>query len=244
MGFAFFVEVQPRVRPHVLASRAIGDVAIKISVSTSSLYLSPPTLSMASSTPADSDPPPLSIYTTTDSADREAALRLIADSIAQQRQVAARSFTLHPLTLAVALALLAWGYQALLPRGIGTALSTLSGLSMLALVSVRKLTSPYILAAEAIHQDFLDEGEVVVAKFGEAIVSTAVWGWIPEGKKRKGLKAEVRAWTTKLRYRGTGVGTGIVETVCDEIKKKGGEGVEFAADHASELKPTKSLTVR
>lgn len=45
--------------------------------------------------------------------------------------------------------------------------------------------------------------------------------------------AYIRAWTVKLRFRGKGVGTGLLEEAVRLCRERGADGLEFAADHAS-----------
>jgi hypothetical protein len=60
---------------------------------------------------APSDPleniPPLTTTLATTTEDKIEALRLVADSVAQQRQLASKAVILHPLTIAVGVGLLA-----------------------------------------------------------------------------------------------------------------------------------------
>ncbi|KAF2152361.1 hypothetical protein K461DRAFT_327896 [Myriangium duriaei CBS 260.36] len=178
----------------------------------------------------DTDPdaiPELTFYPTTDDADRTAALKLVADSIAQQRQTASRALLSHPLHIAlfVAVCSLLGRWLFLLRGELGVALSTVGGLTMGVLVVIRWAVAPYIELAEGVHPELLEGKEVVIAKYGQEVIGAAVWGWMDEGKKKKGRKAEVVAWTVRLKYRGKGIGVGLLETVVDEVRGKGGEGV-------------------
>lgn len=210
-----------------------------VPVAATSISDEPTTVSTADTTPTDPDAiPDFTIYTAETDSDRHAALKLIADSIAQQRQTASRALISHPLHLALFVAICATvGRYLYLARGeLGIALSTVGGLTMASLALVRYFTGAYINFAEAIHEDLLDEREVVVARYGEEVMAAAVWGWVggAEGRKKKPpRRAEVVAWTTRLRYRGKGVGVGVLEKVVDEVKAKGGDSVVFVDDHAN-----------
>lgn len=107
----------------------------------------------------DDDIPPFSLDVLTERADRVEALRLVADSVAQQRQRAALSLVLHPACLAgLALALavdyqFAWAHRG--RRDAGLLLTLASGIVMSYLVAVRLLASRYIALAESVGWRFL-----------------------------------------------------------------------------------------
>ena len=101
------------------------------------------------------------------------------------------------------------------------------------------------------------EGEnvVVVSRWGEEVIGGLVVRFVGDGngagggggggvggrgKRGKGGKggggtAYIRAWTVKLRFRGKGVGTGLLEEAVRVCRERGVDAVEFAADHASML---------
>ena len=58
--------------------------------------------------------PTLTTYAATDAAERVAALKLVADSVAQQRQAASRALLAHPASVGALGLLLAGAAQALL----------------------------------------------------------------------------------------------------------------------------------
>ncbi|KAL9022453.1 MAG: hypothetical protein Q9185_000360 [Variospora sp. 1 TL-2023] len=97
--------------------------------------------------------PTLSTYPTTSPLDRTSALRLIADSVAQQRQTTASTLLTHPYTLAL-LALL----FALLAHSLPlyTFVTTAAGATMALLLTVRWIASPYLALAECINLNWLD----------------------------------------------------------------------------------------
>lgn len=103
------------------------------------------------------DIPPLSLELLTTRADKAAALRLIADSIAQQGQSTALHLALHPLPLAAFLATLTAIYHYTSPtqHDLGTALMVFSGACMIYLLVIRFVTSGYQRAAEDLSRDFL-----------------------------------------------------------------------------------------
>ncbi|KAI1011936.1 hypothetical protein LB503_004267 [Fusarium chuoi] len=68
------------------------------------------------------EPPPLSIEILTDPKEKKDALKLIADSVAQQRQTASRAMIFHPIPLSVFIAILAIAHYG---AGIGKDISTM-----------------------------------------------------------------------------------------------------------------------
>src|SRR5205823_3882685 len=139
--------------------------------------------------------------------------KLIADSIAQQRQDVARGVIIHPLVLSLYVLHLAVVYALIGTTNLPMMLTTITGTTMTALLLVRNMTAAYIEAAESFKPgEWLDleQDTVVVAVFGETVVGAAVVRGGGDGKKGnkrgKGGKAVVRAWTTRLRERRRGVG--------------------------------------
>ncbi|KAH6856969.1 hypothetical protein B0I37DRAFT_368908 [Chaetomium sp. MPI-CAGE-AT-0009] len=106
--------------------------------------------------------PPLSLELLTSQEDKAAALKLVADSIAQQRQAAAFHLVFHPLPLAAILAVLAAIYRYAWTQNsqhdLGTVLMLASGAIMTYLTAIRFFTSGYLRAAEEISWDFLTAG--------------------------------------------------------------------------------------
>ncbi|KAJ9148914.1 Acetyltransferase [Pleurostoma richardsiae] len=199
------------------------------------------------------DIPPLSLDVLTAREDKVAALRLVADSVAQQRQRASLALVFHPLCLAALATGLALAYQfAWVRRGgdLGLALVVGSGVVMSYLTAVRYATSGYLRAAEAIGWPWLtsDDGEedtVVGTRFGGELVGALVLRLEPNpalaGKRKsralglRGGRGVIRAWTTKLRYRGRGVGTDMLHEAVRVTRERCGRDAEvgFAKEHAN-----------
>ncbi|KAG8628252.1 hypothetical protein KVT40_004125 [Elsinoe batatas] len=219
-------------------------------------------------------PPQLTTYLTTYPDERISALRLVADSVAQQRSIAARSLIFHPLCMAVFVALCGAVVKSQYRSSsdVGIVATTLAGVAMAALVGVRWACGGYIDAAEQVGERWIEGRDVWVSKYGEEIIGAVVVGWEDggggtrrrgssasdngrEGLKRRGSeggegerekgharrgssgkrrkrRAEIVAWTVRLRYRGKGIGEGLLEAVVDEAKARGGE-VGFAEGHAN-----------
>ncbi|KAL8761973.1 MAG: hypothetical protein Q9184_001959 [Pyrenodesmia sp. 2 TL-2023] len=258
--------------------------------------------SLSSPSPSASDPlPTLATYPATTPSDRTSALHLIADSIAQQRQLAAQALITHPYPFSITILLLGLlGHY--LP--LYTFITTAAGTIMALLLAVRYIASPYLTLAESINFNWLEgvnlpvgkknknrkgghsrssstssnssttggnvepapssiavaaannksagrrsrnnsnssrggaqeikdvENVVVVTKWGE----DEIIGALVMRVLRKEQKAVVRAWTVKGRYRGHGVGRGLLEEGVRVAREKGcvGGGVEFdGAAHAN-----------
>jgi len=204
--------------------------------------------------------------------DKAAGLRLVADSVAQQRQQAARAVIFHPLTLSAVVALLAMVAN-ILYKGhlsdwalVGT---TGTGVVMAVLISVRWAVGGYVDEAERVGTwAWLDRGrddtmvgkedDVLLTRFGDEVIGAVVFRGVREvadpgpaaspgtkksrrqlasgagAKANSGVRAVIRAWTVKRRYRGKGVGTGLLEEVIRVVKERGwGAGIGFADDHAN-----------
>lgn len=123
---------------------------------------------------------------------------------------------------------------------------------MACLVGVRGVTRGYISLAEEMNWSFAqnEDGEedvIIGSRFGEDIIGATILRLERNGNgngnggRRKskpsklGGKGVVRAWTTKMRYRGTGVGTEMLEEVVRITREKLGNSAEigFAAEHAN-----------
>lgn len=182
--------------------------------------------------------PELRTYLTHDEVDRIAALKLVADSVAQMRQAANNALIIHPLNMAIAVAVLAlvarYVYESM--GDVYLAGTTGAGIFMAVLAGFRYVTQDYLYDAEMINFGWLGDADVIVTKFGEEVIGTAVIEWVSgEGrqKRKKAWRGEIRAWTVRLKYRKKGVGGSLLEEAVKEAKKKGAETVEFADDHAS-----------
>lgn len=194
--------------------------------------------------------PRLGTYTASSIDDKTAALKLVADSVAQQRQIAAKGILINPYVLASLICVLSleWYRLSTIPL-----LTTATGTVMIVLVAIRWLTSGYIFAAEHINWQWLtdatpvmsastsnhshsssnghrrgrsatiEEPMVMVTKWGDDIIGALI---IRVSKREK--RAFIRAWTVARRYRGKGVGRDLLhEGVRTVMGKAGVKGVEF-----------------
>jgi predicted GNAT family acetyltransferase len=119
-------------------------------------------------------------------------------------------------------------------------MTTLSTLTALTLVLTFLALRGYTAAASAINADWLGSDRVLVVKWGSEIIGALVLGWADnsEGARKRGTrrrrgKAVVRAWTVKGKYRGKGVGGGLLEEAVKVAGEKGADGIVFCGEHAS-----------
>lgn len=184
--------------------------------------------------------PQLTTYTAESEDDRIEGLRLVADSVAQQRQISSKVMMFHPVSLAVYVVVVAIAAQYMLrwyddKTMLGT---TIGGITMIYLIFIRWMTGLYIGLAEDIDMEWLGEDRMIVVKWGEDVIGSLVLGWADNdaakkrGRRRRG-KAVVRAWTVKLKYRGKGVGEGLLEEAVKIAGERGADGILFDADHAN-----------
>lgn len=182
--------------------------------------------------------PELKTYLTDDDDDKVAAMKLVADSIAQMRQTANHRLITHPLNMAVVVALVALAARYMLEskRDKYVAATTGAGIVMIFLAGVRMLTKDYLFAAEAVNWDWLGNADVIVTKFGEEVIGAVVIGWLSgesRQKRKKAWRGEIKAWTVRLKYRKKGVGAALLEEAVKEARKKGAEALEFSDQHAN-----------
>ena len=221
----------------------------------------------ASATALD-DIPPLSLDILTTREDKVDALRLVADSIAQQRQQASLHLVFHPLNLAglaVALALVA---QLFRHRDGGTLTTLVAGVVMAYLAAIRWATAGYLRAAEALSWSWLAadhvgaaDDTVIATRWGRDLIGALVLRLEPAppgsgsgssgGRRRhrsggssgsngsnnhlRGGRGVIRAWTTKLQYRGRGVGQDMLHEAVRVTRERCGRDAEvgFAQLHAN-----------
>jgi ribosomal protein S18 acetylase RimI-like enzyme len=183
--------------------------------------------------------PELKSYVTNDEEEKVAALKLVADSVAQMGQTANTSLIQHPVNLAILVAILSLTARFLVDRGSEPALvgSTCAGAIVIGLALCRYLTRGYIFAAEEINWDWLGTADVIVTKFGDEVIGTVIIDWVSTSdtrqKRKKAWRGEIKAWTVRLKYRKKGVGAALLDEAVKESRKKGAETIEFADEHAS-----------
>ncbi|KAF1955988.1 hypothetical protein CC80DRAFT_83106 [Byssothecium circinans] len=186
--------------------------------------------------------PQLTTYTAETEDDCIDGLRLVADSVAQQRQTASKMLIYHPINLAIYALFIGILVKYLYtdPDSIYLLFTTLGGVTFSCLIAVRWATSRYIQLAEAINREWLGADRMIVVKWGEEIIGALVLGWADaEGGKKKGHakrrrgKAVVRAWTVRYKYRGKGIGEGLLEEAVKVAGERGADGIVFGDEHAN-----------
>ncbi|PHH74958.1 hypothetical protein CDD80_2739 [Ophiocordyceps camponoti-rufipedis] len=194
------------------------------------------------------DPPELSFALALDS-DRREALRLVADSIAQQRQVASLAVIFHPLCLAGLVAGCAVSLRHSGPD-LGSSLLSVSCLVMAYLAAVRAYTGPFLRLAESFDSAAFVAGPdgvqdvILVARFGDQLIGTIVLRLPPSAADDQvppqGL---IRAWTTTLRYRGKGIGADLLRYAVSFTRAVCGDSatLSFDPDHANAACPLNGL---
>ena len=121
------------------------------------------------------------------------------------------------------------------PDTIGLIATTSAGILMTLLLAVRALVGGYLVLAEKINLEWLEDDEMVVSKFGAEIIGTVVFRVVKEGGRKKKGKGVLRAWTVRRRERGRGVGRGLLEEVVQVLLGRGVEGIVFDDNHARKL---------
>ncbi|KAH6607564.1 gcn5-related n-acetyltransferase gnat domain-containing [Trichoderma cornu-damae] len=204
--------------------------------------------------------PPLSLEPLLAYDDKVAGLNLIADSIAQMKQRAARSMVFHPLCMSLLFVAWAGVYRwAYVPSSGDPSLALLlsCGVTMTYLTAIRYLTDGYVNLAENLRWSWLEgsgsiQGDLVIgARYGGALIGVLILRLEPRfsaassagGKRRnrsrsvsfRGGKGVIRAWTTRLRYRGKGIGRDLLDGAIRIVKDRCGKDAEigFAQEHAN-----------
>ncbi|QIW99002.1 hypothetical protein AMS68_004520 [Peltaster fructicola] len=189
--------------------------------------------------------PELSSFRATSQIDKLDGLKLVADSVAQLRQKANTTLLWHPMNMAV---LVAVGsvFGAVLTRlgkdWIAVFMAS-AGLLMVYFAAARISTQKYLERAESLTREWLGDADVFVTKFGDDIIGALIVEWVSgdsRQKRKKLCRGEIKGWAVRMKYRGKGVGSALLEDAVQEAKAKGAENIEFAEDHASaiEVLPT------
>jgi GNAT superfamily N-acetyltransferase len=195
------------------------------------------------------DIPELHSYMARDDTEKTAALKLVADSVAQMRQTANSALIFHPLNMALAVGLMSFIARWLYNRDHDWSLvgTSCAGVLMALLAGYRWCTQGYLHTAETINWEWIEGSDVIVTKFGEEIIGAVIVDWISgessRQKRKKAWRGEIRAWTVRLRYRGKGVGAALLEDAVKEARKKSAESLEFAEDHASKYLPNRMFAI-
>ncbi|KAI0915045.1 hypothetical protein F4823DRAFT_7765 [Ustulina deusta] len=227
-----------------------------ISSTTSPSPLSSPLVAVEPPTDAiPDDLPPLSTNILETQTEKEDAMRLIADSIAQQRQTSSSYLIFHPFLLPPLVAALAGAYRYawVYRQDIGTSLLTICGVIMTYLLGIRFFTGGYIQAAEELRWSWLsptsspnpspsEQDLILGVRFGEQLIGTLVLRLEPSpssahasggGNRRRsrtsllrGGRGVIRAWTVKLKYRGQGIARDLLHEAVRLTRERCGRDAE------------------
>ncbi|KAM3481800.1 hypothetical protein MY8738_004296 [Beauveria namnaoensis] len=230
-------------------------------MSTTQTQMAPSELTAAANEP---EIPPLA-YTIAQTAEEKCnALRLVADTIAQQRQVASTTIIFHPATSGPFIAVLA----GLVYRRSGSdwvgAVILASGVIVAYLAAIQYYTYDYLQRAERFNwKSFItppssasepaqQQDTVMYARYGDHVIATLVLRLVEAKTPSKmasqqrgtGSSAQVRAWATRLRYRNTGVGGDMLREAVAFARSSLGPAaaIEFSDSHAHALDTTRHFT--
>ncbi|KAF2838906.1 acetyltransferase [Patellaria atrata CBS 101060] len=170
--------------------------------------------------------------------DRIDGLKLVVDSVAEMKGTAAKLLLAHWVTWAGMVVVYSVVGKVLWKSSgdVPLVLTTCAGATMALFVLIRYFTAEYVALAEGMDFEWIGGDEILVARFGERVVGALVLGMVAEGgkgRRKKAVRGEIRAWTVRRRYRGKGVGTGLLEEAVKLVEARGGEGVGFSAAHAN-----------
>ncbi|KAI6785423.1 uncharacterized protein J7T54_007065 [Emericellopsis cladophorae] len=258
-AFFTFLRANLVLSPSAMSSCAntpILDAAVPMQPSLSFQPTSPSPLAVNPPLTPDDDIPPLSLEPLDTAVEKAEGLKLVADSVAQMQQHAAKNAIKHPLSLAGMSLTAAVAYQ-ITGKDVGLGLVLSCGIIMSYFMAVRWMSSRYVTQAENLRYDWLRNPEtsaediVFGAKCEDTLVGALVLRLQPcytfpsnNGRRKKsgsvtlkGGRGIIRAWTTDLKYRGTGVGKDLLFEAVRFTKEKCGRDAEvgFAQEHANSL---------
>lgn len=171
-------------------------------------------------------PPPLTVEVLTEKADKAAALRLIADSVSQQRAAASLHLVFHPACLAVLFAALAAAYYHASRYDNGMLLSLLGGVVMCYLTLIRFATADYLTWAESLGWNWLrrtpggEDDTVIATRYGGNVIGALVLRVEPGSPNASGNTPLTASQKRRARKDSSGSNSG-----AEAPKFKGGKGV-------------------
>ncbi|KAM3499206.1 hypothetical protein MY10362_007515 [Beauveria mimosiformis] len=212
-------------------------------------------------------------YTVAQTADEKRdALRLVADTIAQQRQVASTAVIFHPATLGPFVAVLAGLVYRSGSDWVGAVILA-SGVIVAYLAAVQYYTYGYLQRAERFNwksfiappssasDEHAQQDTVLYARYGDHVIAALVLRLgveankmpsatvasqqqQPQQQRGTGSSAQIRAWATRLRYRHTGVGGDMLREAVVLARSSLGLAatIEFSDSHAHAVDTTRHFT--
>ncbi|KAM0669259.1 hypothetical protein ACQRIU_002821 [Beauveria bassiana] len=232
-------------------------------MSTTQTQMAPSEFTAAANEP---EIPPLTYTIAQTAEEKRNALRLVADTIAQQRQVASTTIIFHPATLGPFVAVLA----GLVYRRSGSdwvgAVILASGVIVAYLAAIQYYTYDYLQRAERFNwKGFItppssasepaqQQDTVMYARYGDHVIAALVLRLVEakiqipskmaSQQRGTGSSAKVRAWATRLRYRDTGVGGDMLREAVAFARSSLGPAaaIEFSDTHAHAVDATRHFT--
>ncbi|EEP80391.1 predicted protein [Uncinocarpus reesii 1704] len=209
--------------------------------------------------------PPITISHATTEEDTAAALELIADSVSQQRQMAAKAIILHPTVLATSILVFLTSVKLLYTGSLSDMILMMTvwvGFSVFALCLIKYMLRGYLdviervgnwpwLSETSVHGASHRRDEILVAKENgeviavlvlrivKAMTSPDVPGARPRSSRRKSSArwtGIIRAWTVKRTHRLRGTGTRLLTDVVANCRLRTLDGPIFADDQANSAK--------
>lgn len=222
-------------------------------MSTTQTQMAKPELTTAN----ESEIPQLAYAVAQTNEEKRDALRLVADTIAQQRQVASTTIIFHPAVLGPFVALLG-GLVYRRRNDWAGAVILLSGVIVAYLACVQYYTYGYLQRAENFNwKNFItptadnsaQQDTVMYIRYGDNIIGTLVLRLQKAKKPSKtasqqpenGSAAQIRAWATRLRYRNAGIGGDMLREAVRLARASLGPAatISFSDPHAHTLDTTK-----
>lgn len=164
-------------------------------------------------------------YHTPDDRERIDALKLLADSVAQQRQIQNSALLWHPATMSLLVLLVGIIVKMNWESAFGTVLLLTCGGVMAAFSMLGRFTVGWLEIAEEVGSGkglkILESKEVVVAVWRNEVIGVIAWS---QEKEKEETVLKVWGFTVRRRERGRGVGGDLVRTMVDQVLHKSPNG--------------------
>ncbi|WEW60955.1 hypothetical protein PRK78_006443 [Emydomyces testavorans] len=258
----------PRMSRHPLSMELSSDDAT-IHIPSESVYLSE-----KSDNGYEIDLPPVAPAVTichaTTEEDTVAALELIAESVSQQRQMAAKAIISHPVILAISILVFLSSVKLLYTGTLSDMIFMMTAwvsYSVLVLLIMKFMLRGYLdviesvggwswLSASSINGASHKRDEILVAKengevvgvlvlrIAKSLTSPSMPGVRPRSSRRKSSArwtGIIRAWTVKRTHRLQGTGARLLRDVVTNCRLRTLDGPIFADDHSNSAKLLPSM---